>query len=164
MSNPHQIRPAGHGRSAQIRATGGRDGRDPKNRTADKQQLAAAPVSLRRIARLFGPFKARMLVVVLLIVASSVIGLAQPLLVKRVIDQALPHKDTTLLLLCVAAMVGVAVATAAIGVAQTLLSTEIGQRVMHRLRTDLFAHLQRQSLDFFTRTRGGEVQSRLIND
>ena len=47
---------------------------------------------------------------------------------------------------------------------QTWLSTAVGQRVMHRLRSDLFAHLQRQSLDFFTRTRGGEVQSRLVND
>ena len=61
-------------------------------------------------------------------------------------------------------MLGVAVATAVIGVVQTWLSTSVGQRVMHRLRSDLFAHLQRQSLDFFTRTRGGEVQSRLVND
>ena len=61
-------------------------------------------------------------------------------------------------------MLGVAVATAAIGVVQTWLSTAVGQRVMHRLRSDLFAHLQRQSLGFFTRTRGGEVQSRLVND
>ena len=61
-------------------------------------------------------------------------------------------------------MLGVAVATAVIGVVQTWLSTAVGQRVMHRLRTDLFGHLQRQSLGFFTRTRGGEVQSRLVND
>ena len=47
---------------------------------------------------------------------------------------------------------------------QTWLSTTVGQRVMHRLRSDLFAHLQRQSLGFFTRTRGGEIQSRLTND
>ena len=61
-------------------------------------------------------------------------------------------------------MLAVAVATAVIGVVQTWLSTAVGQRVMHRLRSDLFAHLQRQSLGFFTRTRGGEVQSRLVND
>ncbi|MEP9380853.1 ABC transporter ATP-binding protein [Nocardioides sp. KR10-350] len=165
MSDLNSFRsPTGGGRRAALEATGGRDGRDPTNNKADRQQLADAPVSLRRIARLFAPFKARLAVVVGLIIASSVIGLAQPFLVKHVIDQALPRRDTTLLLLCVGGMVAVAVASAAIGVLQTLLSTEVGQRVMHRLRTDLFAHLQRQSVDFFTRTRGGEVQSRMVND
>jgi len=102
--------------------------------------------------------------VVALIVLSSAVGLAQPFLVRRIIDDALPRQDVGLLLLCVGVMLGVAVATAVIGVVQTWLSTSVGQQVMHRLRSDLFAHLQRQSLDFFTRTRGGEVQSRLVND
>jgi ATP-binding cassette subfamily B protein len=61
-------------------------------------------------------------------------------------------------------MVAVAVVTQLLGVVQTWLSTHVGQRVMHELRTSVFAHLQRQSLGFFTRTRGGEVQSRLTND
>ena len=54
--------------------------------------------------------------------------------------------------------------TSALGVVQTWISTTVGQRVMHGLRTDVFAHLQRQSIAFFTRTRGGEVQSRITND
>ena len=57
-----------------------------------------------------------------------------------------------------------ALLTAVLGVVQTWLSTTVGQRVMHGLRTDVFVHLQRQSLAFFTRTRGGEVQSRLTHD
>lgn len=133
-------------------------------RSTDRRQLQESPVSLRRIGALFVPFRHRLAVVVALIVASSMVGLAQPFLIRQVIDVALPQQDVRLLLLLVAAMVGVAVATSAIGVVQTFLSTTVGQRVMHRLRSDLFAHLQRQSLDFFTRTRGGEVQSRLIND
>ena len=131
---------------------------------ADRRQLADSPVSLRRIARLFTPHRATLSVVVALIVLSSAVGLAQPFLVRHVIDEALPRQDVRLLLLLVAAMVGVAVVSAAIGVVQTWLSTSVGQRVMHRLRSDLFGHLQRQSLSFFTRTRGGEVQSRLVND
>ncbi|MCF6377572.1 ABC transporter ATP-binding protein/permease [Nocardioides KLBMP 9356] len=123
-----------------------------------------SPVSLRRIARLFAPHRATLAVVVALIVLSSAVGLAQPFLVRHVIDDALPRQDVRLLLLLVGAMLGVAVATAVIGVVQTWLSTAVGQRVMHRLRSDLFAHLQRQSLGFFTRTRGGDVQSRLVND
>ncbi|MEI5673843.1 MULTISPECIES: ABC transporter ATP-binding protein [unclassified Nocardioides] len=121
-------------------------------------------MSLRRIARLFAPYRRRLAVVVALIVVSSLVGLAQPFLVRHVIDEALPRQDVRLLLLLVAGMVGVAVATAALGVVQTWLSTTVGQQVMHRLRSDLFGHLQRQSVGFFTRTRGGEVQSRIVND
>ena len=61
-------------------------------------------------------------------------------------------------------MVAVAAVTSALGVVQTWISTKVGQQVMHRLRTDVFAHLQRQSVAFFTRTRTGEVQSRITND
>ncbi|QSR31030.1 multidrug ABC transporter ATP-binding protein [Nocardioides sp. S5] len=131
---------------------------------ADVRQLADSPVSLRRVARLFAPHRSTLTVVVALIVLSSTVSLAQPFLVRHVIDEALPRQDVRLLLLLVGAMLAVAIATAAIGVVQTWLSTSVGQQVMHRLRSDLFAHLQRQSLDFFTRTRGGEVQSRLVND
>lgn len=139
-------------------------GRDPDARRADRTQLDDAPVSLRRITRLFAAYRARLIFVVVLIVASSVVGLAQPFLVKRIIDDALPDQDVGLLLLCVLAMVAIALATAVIGVVQTWQSTTVGQRVMHRLRSDLFDNLQRQSVDFFTRTRGGEIQSRVVND
>ena len=61
-------------------------------------------------------------------------------------------------------MIAIAVVTGALGVWQTLLSNQVGQRVMHDLRTAVFRHLQRLSLAFFTRTRTGEVQSRISND
>ncbi len=140
------------------RRSGGRP--DP----ADRRQLAESPVSLLRIARLFTPFRSRLLVIVGLITASSLIGLAQPFLVRHVIDEALPQQDVHLLVHLVLGMVGVAAAGALIGIVQTWMSTSVGQQVMHRLRSDLFGHLQRQSIGFFTRTRGGEVQSRLTND
>src|SRR5690606_739592 len=81
-----------------------------------------------------------------------------------IVDDAIPHQDVRLLLVLVGAMVGVAVVSSVLGVIQTWMSTTVGQRIMHSLRTDLFSHLQKQSLDFFTRTRGGEVQSRLTHD
>jgi len=142
--------------------TGG--GRDPRRSADDRSQLHRHPVPLRRIGGLFVPHRPGLALVVALIVLSSVIGLAQPFLVREVIDRALPRADTTLLVLCVAGMIVAAMAAAALGVLQTLISTRIGQQVMHGLRSDLFAHLQRQSVGFFTRTRGGEVQSRMIND
>jgi ATP-binding cassette subfamily B protein len=131
---------------------------------ADVRQLADSPVSLHRIARLLAPFKARLAVVIALIVVSSAVGLAQPFLVRSIIDDALPRQDVSLLLALVGAMVAVAAASAVIGVVQTWLSTGVGQQVMHDLRTALFDRLQRQSVGFFTQARGGEVQSRLTND
>ena len=61
-------------------------------------------------------------------------------------------------------MIAIAIVTGALGVVQTLLSNQVGQRVMHDLRAAVFRHLQRLSLAFFTRTRTGEVQSRISND
>ena len=61
-------------------------------------------------------------------------------------------------------MIALSVITSVIGVAQTWISNQVGQRVMHDLRAAVYAHLQRMSLAFFTRTRTGEVQSRIAND
>src|SRR3954468_15056165 len=143
---------------------GGRGGSGRTVDPADRAQLNRSPVSLRRIAALFRPYRAPIGVVVALIVMSSLIALASPFLLRLVIDTAIPDRDTTLLVWAVAGMVAVAASTALLGVVQTWLSTTVGQRVMHGLRTAVFTHLQRQSLAFFTRTRGGEVQSRLTND
>ena len=130
----------------------------------DRAQLAETPVPLSRVLALFRPHRVRVAVVVAIIVVTSVVALAQPFLVREVVDVALPQQDSRLLLIAVGAMVAVAIVTQLLGVVQTWLSTHVGQRVMHELRTSVFAHLQRQSLGFFTRTRGGEVQSRLTND
>lgn len=141
---------------------GGRSGRrvDP----ADRAQLDRAPVPLRRVAALFRPWRRQVALVVALIVLSSGIALASPFLLRLVIDRALPERDVALLVWAVLGMMAVAVSTALLGIAQTWISTTVGQRVMHMLRTAVFTHLQRQSLAFFTRTRGGEVQSRLTHD
>jgi ATP-binding cassette subfamily B protein len=121
-------------------------------------------VSLPRIGALFRPYKWQLTVVISIIVASSIVGLASPFLLKAVIDTALPDKNVNLLVWLVVGMVAVAALTSAFGVVQTWISTKIGQQVMHRLRVDVFTHLQRQSIAFFTRTRTGEVQSRITND
>ncbi|MEW2475860.1 ABC transporter ATP-binding protein [Micromonospora gifhornensis] len=135
------------------------------HRTLSAEEKAQArQVSLRRIGRLFTPHRPALAVVTAIIVASSIIAMATPFLLRTVIDRALPEGDTTLLVWLVLGMVAVAAVTAVLGVVQTWISTRVGQQVMHRLRTDVFGHLQRQSLGFFTRTRTGEVQSRITND
>src|SRR5690625_1042071 len=130
----------------------------------DRQQLNQHPVSLRRIAQLFAPHRGTITLVVALITASSAITIAQPFLVREVIDNALPNQNLALLAWLTTAMIVIAALTAVIGVVQTWMSTLMGQRVMHSLRVRLFTHLQAQSLRFFTGTRSGEVQSRLMND
>jgi ATP-binding cassette subfamily B protein len=129
---------------------------------AEKAQARAVP--LRRIGALFVGHRRQLAVVVAVIVLSSIISMGSPFLLREIIDVALPQSDLRLLILLVVGMVGIAAATSALGVVQTWISTTVGQRVMHRLRTQVFAHLQRQSVGFFTRTRTGEVQSRITND
>ncbi|MFF5174660.1 ABC transporter ATP-binding protein [Micromonospora sp. NPDC000089] len=140
----------------------GRGGAPRKVSAAEKAQ--AREVSLRRIGRLFTAYRGQLATVVAIIVLSSIIAMASPFLLRTVIDRALPGRDLTLLAWLVAGMVAVAAVTAVLGVVQTWISTRIGQQVMHGLRTDVFAHLHRQSIAFFTRTRTGEVQSRITND
>ena len=121
-------------------------------------------VDPRRILRLFRPYTGRLVLVGLLIAVSSLVGLGSPFLLRGIIDNALPHKDTGLLALLALGMIGVALVSTVVGVYQTLLSTTIGQRIMRDLRVSVYAHLQRMSLAFFTKTRTGEVQSRIAND
>ncbi|OYO03549.1 multidrug ABC transporter ATP-binding protein [Enemella evansiae] len=149
---------------SQLDSSGGRRRDSEREEAADRAQLAESPVSARRVLALFRGRWPAVTAVMALIIASSVISLAQPFLVRSVIDDALPHGNTRLLLWLVAGMIGIAVATSVLGVLQTWLSTSIGQQIMHTLRTRVFAHLQRQSMSFFTRERSGEVQSRLTND
>ncbi|HJZ61729.1 MAG TPA: ABC transporter ATP-binding protein [Miltoncostaeaceae bacterium] len=122
------------------------------------------PVDLRRIARLFTPAKWRLLATLGLIGISGVLGIITPFLLRGVLDTALPEHDTQLLTALVLGMIAIAVLTGVLGVWQTWLSNLVGQRVMHDLRSSVYRHLQRLSLAFFTRTRTGEVQSRIAND
>jgi ATP-binding cassette, subfamily B, bacterial len=118
----------------------------------------------RRLLGLFRPYRRRLASVLFLILISAALGMVSPFLLRAVLDDAIPNQDTTLLAALVAGMIVIAVATGALGVAQTLLSNMVGQRVMHDLRAAVYRHLQRLSLAFFTRTRTGEIQSRIAND
>jgi ATP-binding cassette subfamily B protein len=118
----------------------------------------------RRIASLFRPYRLRLTTVLALIGLSAGISMISPFLLREVLDKAIPERDTVLLTWLVGGMIVISIATGALGVAQTWLSNLVGQRVMHDLRAAVYRHLQRLSLAFFTRTRTGEVQSRIAND
>jgi ATP-binding cassette subfamily B protein len=119
---------------------------------------------LRRIGALFAPYRRPLGSVLALIALSAGISALSPFLLRRVLDQAIPDRDTAMLSWLVAGMIAIAIVTGALGVAQTYLSNIVGQEVMHDLRAAVYRHLQRLSLAFFTRTRTGEVQARIASD
>ncbi|MFK0229601.1 ABC transporter ATP-binding protein [Streptomyces sp. NPDC090303] len=126
--------------------------------------LPQEPAQVRRILRLFRPYRARLALVGLLVGAASLVSVASPFLLREILDVAIPQGRTGLLSLLALGMIATAVLTSVFGVLQTLISTTVGQRVMHDLRTGVYEQLQRMPLAFFTRTRTGEVQSRIAND
>jgi ATP-binding cassette subfamily B protein len=132
----------------------------PPDRPTD---AAVRRANLRRIGPLFTPYKGRLGAVLSLIVVTAALGVVPAFLLKRVLE-AIQHNDTRALSINAGGMIAIAIATGVLGVMQTLLSNQVGQRVMHDLRAAVFRHLQRLSLAFFTRTRTGEVQSRISND
>ena len=122
------------------------------------------PRQLRRIARLFRAYKGRLALMLLVIAITSAFTAVSPFLLQQILDVAIPEANVTLLTWLTAATIAVTIAGAAGGVIQSLIANVVGQRVMHDLRVAVYGHLSRMSLRFFTRTRTGEVQSRINND
>jgi ATP-binding cassette subfamily B protein len=144
-------------------------GRGPGARLIGKGQIGPVPrerrgKTIRRIIAFFRPYRLQVGVVVVAILATSLLGLINPILLKLLIDDALPNKDFGRLNLYVGLMIALPILTGLIGIGQSYLNNAIGQRVMQDLRAALYSHLQRMPLRFFTETKTGEIQSRLAND
>lgn len=131
---------------------------DVKNRPQIKKN------SLRRIVRYFVPYKKLFLLVLLCIALSAALGILQPLIIKSIIDIAIPAGRTELLNWLVLAMVVAAIANGLLGVGQTYVNTLIGQGVMFDIRNGLYEHLHKMSIRFFTNTKTGDIMSRVNND
>src|ERR1700759_2539387 len=120
-----------------------------------------------RIVRLFRPHRGTLAVIVVMIVTTSLLSVISALLVRRVFDHALfvpGGPDLGLLYPLVAALIAIPIVNGVLNVAQAYLTEVVGNRVLQELRNQLFEHLERLSLAFYTATRSGEVQSRLAND
>jgi ATP-binding cassette subfamily B protein len=130
-------------------------------------ELTPAPpdaLPLRRIAGLFGPYRWRVAALVVVAAAQALVTVIAPFLLREIIDRALPERSATLVSVLAAGMLASAFARMVLGVVTTWLANLVGQHVMHDLRVGVYAHLQRMSLGFFTRTKAGELQSRIAND
>src|ERR1700760_4990349 len=117
-----------------------------------------------RILALFRPYRVRLTVVMVMIIISAGVSMLNPFLIRDTLNEGLGQHNATLLTELVLGMIAVALFSNATSVWQTYLSNVVGQRVMHDLRAAVYRHLQKMSLAFFTRTRTGEVQSRIAND
>ena len=137
-------------------------GEEPPARAAARAARPDAPPDHGLLRAVQGSRSSIVLVAILL---TSLLGLVNPLLLGRLIDDVDPrHRDFDKLNLYVGLMIVIPIVSGLIGVGQTYLNNVIGQSVMQDLRGALYAHLQRMPLRFFTETRTGEIQSRLAND
>jgi ATP-binding cassette subfamily B protein len=117
-----------------------------------------------RIARYLLPAWKPSVLILLCIGLTAILGIIPPLLVRDIIDNAIPHHDTRLLNLLVMWMIAAPLLAGLLGVWQNYLITVMGQGVMFDIRNQMYDRLLRQSLRFFTQTKSGEILSRLQND
>ncbi len=145
-------------------ALGGAAGIGRINYDEPQRPDGSAGASIRRVLGYFRPYWRSWLLILIFIGVSAGLGLIPPLLVREIIDHALPNRDVGLLVATVGGMVLAGGLARLVNVGQFSINVRIGQGVMFDLRNELYRHLQRQSLRFFTDTRTGEVMSRINND
>jgi len=138
--------------------------RRPKPPKVDSREVDVSSSTVRRIARHLRPHAGLAAAVFALLVAGALLNLLPPVLVKRVVDEAIPRKDLHQLALLSTLMIAGPLAAGFLGVLQKYLSALIGERVTFELRVRLFKHLHRQPLGYFASARPGEPLSRVLND
>lgn len=149
---------------------GGMGGGSPwgtyKSMTRDRE-VANQKVSRETVRRILGyakPYRNVIYAFLGTLVVSSALIVVQPLLFKRIVDVAIPSSDRGMVTALAFGVVGLAFADAALGLVSRWFSARIGEGLIYDLRTDVFAHVQRQPLAFFTRTQTGALISRLNSD
>lgn len=120
--------------------------------------------TLRRIVTFARPYRGRISIFLVLIAIDAATGAALPLLYKAIIDNGIAHGNTSLVVWLAAAVAGLAVLSAILSFAERFLSSQIGEGLILDLRTQVFDHVQRMPLAFFSRTQTGALVQRLNGD
>ncbi len=137
---------------------------DLDTESSENIPMSATRGNLRRISAYFHPYAQESWLILLCILLGSIFGLISPLLIRSIIDRAIPDSDMYLLSLLALGMLGSSLVAGLISVAQNYLSNRIGQGVMYDVRNQLYAQLQGLHLGFFVNARAGETISRLDSD
>jgi subfamily B ATP-binding cassette protein MsbA len=131
---------------------------------AQDQPVSIAAVDWRRLLGYLYPYRWRMALAILALLLSSGMGLAFPLVIVRLLDSVTQVKSYGSLNGLALLLVGLFLVQAAFSFVQSYLLTYVGERIVYDLRTSLYSHLQRLSLDFYAVRRVGEIVSRLSSD
>ena len=118
----------------------------------------------KRIIRFAAPYKWILAIFLGLIVIDAVVGVANPLIYRKIIDSGIGGKDRSLIVGLAALLAGLAVFDAVLGIAERAISARVGEGLIYDMRSRVFAHVSRMPIAFFTRTQTGALVSRLNND
>lgn len=133
-----------------------------KDRSVKKKQLSSG--TLKRVMTYATEFRVYIFVYLSLLVFDSLLVVAQPLLFKRIVDTAIPNKDSGMVINMSLLIAGTAILGAALGLISRRMSSTIGEGLIFNMRTQVFDHVQQQSIAFFTRAQTGALISRLNSD
>ena len=136
-------------------------GRRPAEVTSN---TAATPVNLLRVVGFLAPYWRRFILILGAVAVGALLGLASPLLVRSIIDNAIAGSDRRLLGWLAGGLVTAAVASGLVGVLRSYLNVVVSQRIMYDLKVRMYRRLQSLSLKFFTEHQTGELMSRLTSD
>ena len=147
--------PGGHGNWATLRSY-------TRDQAVAQQKLA--PGTLKRIALFARPYRRWLVIFLLLILVDAVLGAANPLIYKEIIDKGILPKDVGVVTWLAVLVAVIALVDAVVSLAMRWYSARIGEGLIYDMRARVFAHIQRMPIAFFTRTQTGALISRLNND
>jgi ATP-binding cassette, subfamily B, bacterial len=122
------------------------------------------PGTTKRILRFASPYRGLLVVFLVLIIVDAVIGAANPLIYRAIIDQGIAGHDTELIIWLALLVGALAIADAGLSLWQRWVSSRVGEGLIYDMRVRVFAHIQRMPIAFFTRTQTGALITRLNND
>ena len=119
---------------------------------------------LIRILKYFIPYTKQMIVAVLAILISAILGVIPPILIKNIVDIALPQKSLKLLVIFIVTSISITVISGLVQVGQTYLNTWIAKHIIYNMKNQMYDHLEHMSLSFFSTTNPGEIITRMNSD
>ena len=119
--------------------------------------------TLRRLWKIVTPYRWQFIGGTILLLCGVALGLIPPLLIRQIIDKAIPTHNMQLVILLAIGMIAFPLLSALLGLLQNYISVLVAQSMIADLREQLYQHIQSLGIDFFTWTRGGEIQSNIIS-